>query len=77
MENVLLTIWQGGGLRGRTPEQAFYVRCDRSTMSQQDIDNGRIIAQVQFAPALPIDTITVMLAVDESGAVSIFSPASG
>lgn len=74
MDTVLFAIWQVGGLRGRTPAQAFHVRCDRSTMSQQDIDQGRLIAYVQFAPALPIDTIAVLLAVDEGGAISIVSP---
>lgn len=77
METVLFAIWQAGGLRGQTPEHAFHVRCDRSTMSQQDIDSGRIMASIQFAPALPIETISVVVAVDEGGTVSVFSSPSG
>ena len=34
-------------------------------MSQNDIDNGRVIAQVRFNAAAPIDTITVVLIVNE------------
>ena len=32
-----------GALLGATPEEAFFVRCDRSTMTQNDLDNGRLI----------------------------------
>ena len=45
----------------RRPAEAYQVRCDRGTMTQNDIDNGRVIAIVQFNAAAPIDTITVVL----------------
>ena len=28
---------------GRTPEEAYFVRCDRTTMTQTDLDNGHLI----------------------------------
>ncbi len=60
-----------GALRGESEEEAYFVRCDRSTMTQNDIDNGRVIAQIQIDPAATIDAITVVLAMDEGGQVSL------
>jgi hypothetical protein len=61
LEALLFGLWQAGALRGVTQPQAFAVRCDRSTMSQDDIDNGRVIATVEFAPSAIIDRITIAL----------------
>jgi Bacteriophage tail sheath protein len=44
------------------------VRCDRSTMSQNDIDNGRIIAQIGVTPAAAVERMVVVLALDAGGA---------
>jgi hypothetical protein len=68
---LLLRLWHAGALRGKTPDDAFSVRCDRSTMTQNDIDNGRVIVSVQFDPAIPIEQITVVLALAEGGQVSL------
>jgi len=71
IESLLLDLWHAGALRGKTRDDAFTVRCDRSTMSQNDIDNGRVIVVVQFDPAIPIDQITVVLALAEGGQLSL------
>lgn len=73
LETLLLTLLQSGALRGDTPEDAFLVRCDRSTMTRFDLDNGRLIAEIQFTPAAPIEQITIVLAMDEGGQVSLIS----
>jgi uncharacterized protein len=69
--SLLLSLWHAGALRGKTPDDAFSVRCDRSTMTQNDIDNGKVIVSVQFDPAIPIEQITVVLALAEGGHVSL------
>lgn len=61
MEGLLTELYELGALRGERPTDAFTVRCDRSTMSQNDIDNGRLICTVAFTPTLPIERITVAL----------------
>jgi len=71
LSDLLAGLWQDGALAGTTPEDAFEVRCDRSTMTQDDLDNGRVIARVQFTPAPPIAHITVVLALNEGGQVSL------
>jgi hypothetical protein len=67
LSDLLLQIYQKHGLRGPTPEDAFSVVCDRSTMTQQDIDNGRFIVNISLQPAVPIERITVNMMIDHSG----------
>jgi phage tail sheath protein FI len=57
VETFLTRLWRAGALVGSKPEEAFYVRCDRSTMTQEDIDNGRLIAIVGIAPVRPAEFV--------------------
>lgn len=50
IEDFLTTLWQQGMLLGQTPDEAFFVHCDRRSMTQNDIDHGRLIALVGVAP---------------------------
>ena len=68
IEDLLTDYWREGGLRGASAAEAFDVRCDRSTMSQNDIDNGRIIAQIGVTPAAAVERMVVVLALDAGGA---------
>ncbi len=49
--------WRNGALMGRSPEEAFFVLCDRSTMSQNDLDNGRLICLIGVAPVKPAEFV--------------------
>jgi phage tail sheath protein FI len=53
VENFLTTQWQAGALLGTTPHEAFFVKCDRTTMTQNDLDNGRLICLVGVAVMRP------------------------
>jgi phage tail sheath protein FI len=57
VEDFLFNEWQGGALLGNSPEQAYHVRCDRTTMTQNDIDNGRLICVVGVAPVKPAEFV--------------------
>ncbi len=57
VEQFLTTVWRDGALMGTTPEEAFYVRCDESTMTQDDIDNGRLIVEIGVAPVKPAEFV--------------------
>lgn len=61
MEALLLDYWQAGGLGGASPEEAFEVRCDLSTMTRNDLDAGRVVARITLLPVAAIDRITVAL----------------
>jgi uncharacterized protein len=57
VSNFLTTVWRDGALAGVTPEEAFFVRCDRTTMTPDDIDNGRLICLVGIAPVKPAEFV--------------------
>jgi uncharacterized protein len=57
IEDFLLNEWQNGALLGDKPEKAYFVKCDRSTMSQNDLDNGRLIVLVGVAPLRPAEFV--------------------
>jgi hypothetical protein len=53
----LHTQWRSGALLGRTPEQAFFVRCDETTMTADDIENGRLICNIGVAITKPAEFV--------------------
>lgn len=55
--DFLLTQWHAGAFAGARPEQAFFVRCDLTTMTQDDLDNGRLICLVGVAPLRPAEFV--------------------
>ena len=55
LTNFLHNEWRAGGLRGSTQDQAFFVRCDRSTMTQDDIDHGRLVCLIGLAMIQPAE----------------------
>lgn len=57
ISDFLTGVWQQGMLQGQTKEQAYFVRCDRTTMTQADIDNGRLIAIIGIAPVKPAEFV--------------------
>ncbi len=71
---MLLTgLFQSGAFRGASAAEAFRVRCDRTTMTQSDIDAGRLIAHVVFDAAAPIERIRIILALDDAGQLTLSS----
>lgn len=77
IERVLLQLFEEGALHGRNAAQAYRVRCDRSTMTQNDLDNGRVVVEVTVSPAAPIEHITVALAIGNGGQVSVAALGGG
>ncbi len=61
IENFLVTVWRDGALQGATPEESFFVKCDRTTMTQQDIDSGRLVCQIGIAPVKPAEFVIFRL----------------
>ncbi len=57
IEDFLLVLWKNGALLGQKPEEAFFVRCDRTTMTQNDIDNGRMICLIGVSPVKPAEFV--------------------
>ncbi|MER9059898.1 phage tail sheath C-terminal domain-containing protein [Mesorhizobium sp. M0698] len=57
VSNFLTSVWRSGALYGTTAEQAFFVRCDRTTMTEDDIDNGRLLCVIGVAPVRPAEFV--------------------
>jgi phage tail sheath protein FI len=57
IEDFLITLWRNGTLAGIKPQEAFFVKCDRTTMTQNDIDNGKLICMIGVAPTKPAEFV--------------------
>ncbi|MCU0834355.1 MAG: phage tail sheath subtilisin-like domain-containing protein [Chromatiaceae bacterium] len=57
VEDFLYNEWFNGRLLGGSPKAAYFVRCDRSTMTQNDLDNGRLVCLVGVAPLTPAEFV--------------------
>ena len=57
IEDFLLNEWTNGALLGDKPEKAYFVKCDRSTMTQNDLDNGRLVCLIGVAPLKPAEFV--------------------
>jgi hypothetical protein len=73
VRSLLLELWEAGALRGANPDEAFQVRCDRSTMTQADLDAGRVVVHAQLEVAVAVESIRVVLALSEGGRVALLS----
>lgn len=67
INEFLTRVWKDGALMGKTPEEAFFVKCDRTTMTQDDIDNGRLICIIGVAPVKPAEFVIFRLAQWQGG----------
>ncbi|HEY0784972.1 MAG TPA: phage tail sheath subtilisin-like domain-containing protein, partial [Acidobacteriaceae bacterium] len=57
----MLTQFRAGAFQGSTPDDAFFVACDSTTTTQQDIDNGVVNILVGFAPLKPAEFVVLKL----------------
>jgi hypothetical protein len=68
VSDFLTRVWRDGALLGATPEEAFFVRCDRTTMTQDDLDNGRLILLIGVAAVKPAEFVIIRIGQKASGA---------
>jgi uncharacterized protein len=57
VSDFLYNEWVNGALLGTSPKEAFFVRCDRSTMTQNDLDNGRLVCLIGVAAIKPAEFV--------------------
>jgi len=67
VSNFLTGLWEDGALMGTSPDEAFYVKCDRTTMTQNDIDNGRLICEIGIAPVKPAEFVVFRISQTTAG----------
>jgi phage tail sheath protein FI len=57
IDSFLYNEWVTGNLLGASPKEAYFVRCDRSTMTQNDLDNGRLVCLIGVAALKPAEFV--------------------
>lgn len=68
LRGILRRLHSAGALQGVTEEAAFTLRCGPDTMSQADIDAGRVIATAALTPAASLERIEITLIARDTGA---------
>jgi phage tail sheath protein FI len=66
----LVNEWRKGALFGLTPDEAFYVKCDRETNPAEGIDAGQVVCEIGVAPVKPAEFVIFRLA-QMSGGTSL------
>ncbi|WP_107422312.1 phage tail sheath family protein, partial [Streptomyces lushanensis] len=67
----LVNEWRKGALFGLTPDEAFYVKCDRETNPAESIDAGMVICEVGVAPVKPAEFVVFRLSQLSGGTGSV------
>ncbi|UCH39701.1 MAG: phage tail sheath subtilisin-like domain-containing protein [Gammaproteobacteria bacterium] len=70
VESFLYNEWKQGRMMGTAPDEAYFVRCDRTTMTQNDLDNGRMICLIGVAPLKPAEFVIFRIGQKTSDSVS-------
>ena len=53
----LLRIYNSGALMGKTPEEAFYVKCDSETNPPEVVDAGQMVCEIGISPVKPAEFV--------------------
>ncbi len=57
----MMTLFRQGAFQGATPREAFFVKCDSETTTQDDINLGIVNVLVGFAPLKPAEFVVVKI----------------
>lgn len=61
VEGIMQDLFHKGKLKGTKPEQAYFVKCGRDTMTQADIDSGTVNIVVGYAPLKPAEFVILRI----------------
>jgi uncharacterized protein len=62
IESFMLGLFRQGAFQGDKPSDAFQVKCDHQTTTQDDINNGIVNIVVAFAPLKPAEFVIIQIA---------------
>lgn len=54
-------LFRQGAFQGKTPKEAYFVKCDAETTNQTDINSGIVNIVVGFAPLKPAEFVVIKL----------------
>jgi phage tail sheath protein FI len=61
VSDFLFNLWRQGALQGSRADEAFFVKCDRTTMTQEDVDQGRLVCLIGVAAVKPAEFILLRI----------------
>ena len=68
---VLMGFWRQGAFQGSRAEEAFGVVCDDTCNPPEEQDAGRLWCEIKYAPAVPMEFITLRIAVSADGGIEV------
>ena len=63
----LMGFWRDGALLGRTPEEAYYVKCDEENNPIESINEGKVVIEIGIAPVKPAEFVMFKISQYEAG----------
>ncbi|HVR83802.1 MAG TPA: phage tail sheath C-terminal domain-containing protein [Planctomycetota bacterium] len=64
----LTLLWRQGALKGATPEEAFFVKCDAETNPPDVVDAGQVVTVIGCAPVKPAEFVIFRIGQGAGGA---------
>ena len=64
----LTDFWSQGGLRGDTPEDAFFVKCDSELNTLAVVDEGKVMLEIGVALQRPAEFVIIKIGQFDGGA---------
>jgi len=61
LDAYLTQLWRSGAFKGKTPKEAFYVKCNAETNPSESRERGNVVTEIGFAPASPAEFIIVQI----------------
>lgn len=65
----LTGLWRDGALMGRTPEEAFMVKCNEETNPPDSVDRGLVVTQIWLAPVKPAEFVVFKVSQFSGGTI--------
>jgi len=57
----MMSLFRQGAFQGTSPKEAFFVKCDKETTTQDDINKGIVNIRVGFAPLKPAEFVVITI----------------
>ena len=73
----LTVVWRDGALRGASPQEAFYVKCDAELNPPESVDLGKVVCEIGIAPVKPAEFIVFRIGQWAGGGASTGEEAEG
>ena len=64
----LTLLWRQGALQGASAREAFFVKCDEDTNTQDVIDAGQVVTLIGMAPVKPAEFVIFRIGQSQAGA---------